>query len=175
MLGAPALKTVARVKVVVHARLDKDAQRRRQAVLSSGCHAHRPAGRRREVQALLALGLGTTDVGGLQRAAKGQVAGGIGLGVESPAVGLPERGAGAEGQAQVVQALVAGAIEVGVALVEGRRQEGVAQAGMLIRKSEYAGTSTMADVIGRLSELDITREDEYRKEFCELMKKVAID
>ena len=52
---------------------------------------------------------------------------------------------------------------------------GVAQAGMLIRKSEYAGTSTMADVIGRLSELDITREDEYRKEFCELMKKVVID
>ena len=46
---------------------------------------------------------------------------------------------------------------------------------MLIRKSEYAGTSTMADVIGRLSELDITREDEYRKEFCELMKKVVID
>ena len=52
---------------------------------------------------------------------------------------------------------------------------GVAQAGMLIRKSEYAGTSTMADVIGRLSELDITREDEYRKEFCELMKKVVVD
>lgn len=52
---------------------------------------------------------------------------------------------------------------------------GVAQAGMLIRKSEYAGTSTMADVIGRLSELDITREDEYRKEFCEPMKKVVID
>lgn len=51
---------------------------------------------------------------------------------------------------------------------------GVAQAGMLIRKSEYAGTSTMADVIGRLSELECTREDEYRKEFCELMKKVNI-
>lgn len=52
---------------------------------------------------------------------------------------------------------------------------GVAQAGMLIRKSEYAGTSTMTDVIGRLSELECTREDEYRKEFCELMKKVVID
>ena len=26
-----------------------------------------------------------------------------------------------------------------------------------------------------IDELDITREDEYRKEFCELMKKVVID
>ena len=52
---------------------------------------------------------------------------------------------------------------------------GVAQAGMLIRKSEYEGTSNMDDVIGRLSELECTREDDYRKEFCELMKKVVID
>ena len=52
---------------------------------------------------------------------------------------------------------------------------GVAQAGMLIRKSEYAGTSNMDDVIERLSELECTREDDYRKEFCELMKKVVID
>ncbi|MBO4420223.1 MAG: von Willebrand factor type A domain-containing protein [Lachnospiraceae bacterium] len=51
---------------------------------------------------------------------------------------------------------------------------GVAQAGMLIRKSEYAGTSNMDDVIERLSELECTREDDYRKEFCELMKKVNI-
>ena len=51
---------------------------------------------------------------------------------------------------------------------------GVAQAGMLIRKSEYAGTSNMGDVIERLSELNVTREDDYRKEFCELMKKVNI-
>ena len=52
---------------------------------------------------------------------------------------------------------------------------GVAQAGMLIRKSEYAGTSTMDGVIERLSELNITGKDEYRKEFCELMKKVQIE
>ena len=52
---------------------------------------------------------------------------------------------------------------------------GVAQAGMLIRKSEYAGTSNMDDVIERLSKLNVTREDDYRKEFCELMKKVVVD
>ncbi|MBO4921237.1 MAG: von Willebrand factor type A domain-containing protein [Lachnospiraceae bacterium] len=52
---------------------------------------------------------------------------------------------------------------------------GVAQAGMLIRKSEFAGTSTMDGVIERLSELNITSKDEYRKEFCELMKKVQIE
>ena len=52
---------------------------------------------------------------------------------------------------------------------------GVAQAGMLIRKSEFAGTSTMDGVIERLSELNITGKDEYRKEFCELMKKVQIE
>ncbi|MBR4781408.1 MAG: von Willebrand factor type A domain-containing protein [Lachnospiraceae bacterium] len=52
---------------------------------------------------------------------------------------------------------------------------GVAQAGMLIRKSEFAGTSTMEGVIERLSELNITGKDEYRKEFCELMKKVQIE
>ena len=51
---------------------------------------------------------------------------------------------------------------------------GVAQAGMLIRKSEYAGTSTMAGVIERLSALDSTKNDEYRQEFCELMKNVEI-
>lgn len=51
---------------------------------------------------------------------------------------------------------------------------GVAQAGMLIRKSEYAGTSTMAGVIERLSALDSTKNDEYRQEFCELMKSVNI-
>lgn len=49
---------------------------------------------------------------------------------------------------------------------------GVAQAGMLIRKSEYAGTSTMEEVIKRLSHLDIVQNDEYRQEFCELMKKI---
>ena len=51
---------------------------------------------------------------------------------------------------------------------------GVAQAGMLIRKSEYAGTSTMASVIERLSALDSVKDDAYRQEFCELMKNVNI-
>ena len=51
---------------------------------------------------------------------------------------------------------------------------GVAQAGMLIRKSEFAGTSTMDGVIERLSALDSVKNDEYRKEFCELMKSVNI-
>ena len=51
---------------------------------------------------------------------------------------------------------------------------GVAQAGMLIRKSEYAGTSTMAGVIERLSALESVKNDEYRQEFCELMKNVKI-
>ena len=49
---------------------------------------------------------------------------------------------------------------------------GVAQAGMLIRKSEYAGTSTMDSVIERLSALDVVKTDEYRSEFIELMKKI---
>lgn len=51
---------------------------------------------------------------------------------------------------------------------------GVAQAGMIIRKSEYAGTSTMSSVIERLSALNSTGNDEYRQEFCELMKNVNI-
>ena len=51
---------------------------------------------------------------------------------------------------------------------------GVAQAGMLIRKSEYAGTSTMAGVIERLSALESVKNDGYRQEFCELMKNVKI-
>ena len=51
---------------------------------------------------------------------------------------------------------------------------GVAQAGMIIRKSEYAGTSTMSSVIERLSALNSTGNDEYRQEFCELMKNVSI-
>ena len=49
---------------------------------------------------------------------------------------------------------------------------GVAQAGMIIRKSEFAGTSTMSSVIERLSALNSTGNDEYRQEFCELMKSV---
>ncbi|MCR5205201.1 MAG: von Willebrand factor type A domain-containing protein [Lachnospiraceae bacterium] len=52
---------------------------------------------------------------------------------------------------------------------------GVAQAGMLIRKSEFAGTSDMNEVLERLSSLNSVKEDEYRKEFCELMKAVKID
>lgn len=51
---------------------------------------------------------------------------------------------------------------------------GVAQAGMIIRKSEFAGTSTMSSVIERLSALNSTGNDEYRQEFCELMKNVNI-
>ena len=46
---------------------------------------------------------------------------------------------------------------------------GVAQAGMLLRKSEFAGTSTMNEIINRLSSLNKTNVDEYRKEFCELL------
>lgn len=52
---------------------------------------------------------------------------------------------------------------------------GVAQAGMLIRKSEYAGTSTLEDVISRLSGLNSTKEDEYRKEFCEMLENINLD
>lgn len=52
---------------------------------------------------------------------------------------------------------------------------GVAQAGMLIRKSEYAGTSTLEDVISRLSALNSTKEDEYRKEFCEMLENINLD
>ena len=51
---------------------------------------------------------------------------------------------------------------------------GVAQAGMIIRKSEYAGTSTMENVLERLKSLNSVKEDAYRQEFCELMKNVNI-
>lgn len=49
---------------------------------------------------------------------------------------------------------------------------GVAQAGMIIRKSEYAGTSTMENVLERLKSLNSVKEDAYRQEFCELMDMV---
>ena len=51
---------------------------------------------------------------------------------------------------------------------------GVAQAGMIIRKSEYAGTSTMENVLERLKSLNSVKEDAYRQEFCELMENVNI-
>ena len=46
------------------------------------------------------------------------------------------------------------------------------KAGMIIRKSEYAGTSTMENVLERLKSLNSVKEDAYRQEFCELMDMV---
>jgi len=52
---------------------------------------------------------------------------------------------------------------------------GVAQAGMIIRNSEYKGTSTMNDVIERISKLQSVANDDYKKEFCSLMKNLKIE
>ena len=48
---------------------------------------------------------------------------------------------------------------------------GVAQAGMILKKSEYKGTSEIKNVVNRLDALECTRSDEYRKEFVYLFSK----
>lgn len=52
---------------------------------------------------------------------------------------------------------------------------GVAQAGMLLKKSEYAGTSDMKSVIARMEKTAGANEDEYKKEFLYLYSKAQID
>ncbi|MBP5282255.1 MAG: VWA domain-containing protein [Lachnospiraceae bacterium] len=52
---------------------------------------------------------------------------------------------------------------------------GVAQAGMLLKKSEYAGTSQLKNVISRMKELDCAHGDEYREEFLYLFGRIQID
>ena len=51
---------------------------------------------------------------------------------------------------------------------------GVAQAGMLLKKSEFAGTSELKSVLDRLGKLDIAQNDEYRKEFLYLYSRANI-
>lgn len=52
---------------------------------------------------------------------------------------------------------------------------GVAQAGMILKKSEYKGSSEIKDVVKRLDALECTRNDEYRKEFVYLFSKYVQD
>lgn len=51
---------------------------------------------------------------------------------------------------------------------------GVAQAGMLLKKSEYAGTSNLKDALKRMEDLSVANQDEYRKEFLYLFSRVEI-
>lgn len=48
---------------------------------------------------------------------------------------------------------------------------GVAQAGMILKKSEYAGSTDLKEVMKRLESLSGVKEDEYRKEFIYLFYK----
>jgi len=52
---------------------------------------------------------------------------------------------------------------------------GVAQAGMLLKKSEFAGTSDMKQVMKRLGNLESVRNDDYRKEFVYLFSKYVAE
>ena len=52
---------------------------------------------------------------------------------------------------------------------------GVAQAGMLLKKSEYAGTSNMKGVLDRMAQIKGASDDEYRKEFLYLYSIAEID
>ncbi len=52
---------------------------------------------------------------------------------------------------------------------------GVAQAGMLLKKSEYAGTSEMKSVLDRLNQIPGAQEDEYKKEFLYLYSRANIN
>ncbi|MBO4748775.1 MAG: VWA domain-containing protein [Lachnospiraceae bacterium] len=52
---------------------------------------------------------------------------------------------------------------------------GVAQAGMLLKKSEFAGNSDMKSVLARMEKLPGANEDEYRKEFLYLYSRAQIN
>ena len=52
---------------------------------------------------------------------------------------------------------------------------GVAQAGMLLKKSEFAGTSEMKSVLDRLNQIPGAQEDEYKKEFLYLYSRANLD
>lgn len=52
---------------------------------------------------------------------------------------------------------------------------GVAQAGMILKKSTYAGTTDLKQVMGRLENLSSTQEDDYRKEFVYLFSKYVAE
>ncbi len=52
---------------------------------------------------------------------------------------------------------------------------GVAQAGMLLKKSEYAGTSEMKSVLDRMNQIPGAQEDEYKKEFLYLYSRANIN
>lgn len=52
---------------------------------------------------------------------------------------------------------------------------GVAQAGMILKKSEYKGTSEIKEVVKRLDALECTKNDDYRKEFVYLFSKYVED
>ena len=52
---------------------------------------------------------------------------------------------------------------------------GVAQAGMLLKKSEYAGTSELKAVISRMRELSCAKNDEYRQEFLYLFGRANVE
>lgn len=52
---------------------------------------------------------------------------------------------------------------------------GVAQAGMLLKKSEFAGTSEMKSVLDRLNQIPGVQEDEYKKEFLYLYSRANIN
>ncbi|MBP5222356.1 MAG: DUF3520 domain-containing protein, partial [Lachnospiraceae bacterium] len=51
---------------------------------------------------------------------------------------------------------------------------GVAQAGMLLKKSEYAGTTRLDDVIRRMEKTSGAEADDYRKEFLYLLSRADI-
>lgn len=52
---------------------------------------------------------------------------------------------------------------------------GVAQAGMILKKSEYKGNSEIKEVVKRLDALECTGNDDYRKEFVYLFSKYVED
>lgn len=49
----------------------------------------------------------------------------------------------------------------------------VAETGMLLKQSEYAGDSSYEDVINRLKGLERVREDDYSEEFLYLVKRIG--
>ena len=52
---------------------------------------------------------------------------------------------------------------------------GVAQAGMILKQSEYAGDSTVAKIKARLEDMANKGDDEYRKEFLYLLSRFPAD
>ena len=50
---------------------------------------------------------------------------------------------------------------------------GVAEFGMLLRKSEYSGTASYQEIYDRLKSIPEIMEDDFKAEFLYLVKKVS--